>query len=101
MQTYRLVISPGVYTDLAEIHKYISKDSADNASKMIGRILDAVEAIRIAPNHKIVTGIKGPRPVRSLPVKPYVIYYEVLDDDRVVRLLRVRHGSRRPPTDFD
>jgi plasmid stabilization system protein ParE len=87
--------------DLAEIHAYISKDSVDNASQMIGRILDAVESIKIAPHHKIVSGIKSPRPLRSLPVKPYVVYYEVLDADRVILLHRVRHGSRRPPTDFD
>lgn len=32
-------------------------------------------------------------PVRSLPIRPYVVYFRVLDDDRVVRILTIRHGA--------
>jgi len=40
-------------------------------------------------------------PVRSIPVRPYIVYFRVLDEDYVVRVLHVRHGARRRPRSFD
>src|ERR1700733_3408289 len=66
MHTYRLIMSPRAFSDLEEIHKYISADSVDNAAKVIDRILDALDALMRAPHHNIAEGIKGPRSTRTL-----------------------------------
>ena len=39
----------------------------------------------------------SPKSRRSLPVKPYVIYFLVIEDERVVVIRHIRRGSRRPP----
>ena len=103
MSEYRVIITPIAGSEIEEIHRYISKDSAANAAAMVTRILDALEPLKQFPHRaKIDRQSPGLRhPVRSLVVKPYIIYFRVLDDDRVVRVLSVRHGARRPPKRFD
>src|ERR1700724_958695 len=101
MDPYRLILSPRAYADLADIHDYISRDSVDRASVMIGRILDSIEALTLAPHHNIAEKIKGPRPTRTLPVQSYIVYFEVLEADHAVRVLRIRHGAQRLPTDLE
>ena len=51
---FHLIMSPKAAADLQAIHAVISKDSADNAAKMVGRILDAITALEILPHRNIV-----------------------------------------------
>jgi plasmid stabilization system protein ParE len=103
MDTYRVIITPRAGADLEGIHDHIAQDSAENASKMIARILDALESLRQFPHRTIVShqNRKIRHPVRSLPVSPYIVYFRVLDEESVVRVLTVRHGARRRPKRFD
>lgn len=41
-----------------------------------------------------------PGDVRSVPVGPYLIFYEYLPDENVVRVRRVLHGARDLPALF-
>lgn len=100
MENYRIVMSALAYSDLQSIHKYISKDSANHAAKMIERILDSIQLLVSEPHHTIVEFPRRPRPARKLPVQSYVVYYEIHEVDRV-RILRVWHGARRPPTELE
>lgn len=63
------------------------------------RILDALEPLKQFPHRTVVErqNRKLRHPVRSLPVPPYIVYFRVLDDQRVIRVLHVRHGARRRP----
>ena len=70
---------------------------------MIEKILDAIDLLEIFP-HRTIVQRQTPRlkhPVRSLPVKPYVIYFRVIDEDRVVVIRHIRHGARRPPVNLE
>lgn len=99
MGEYRVIITPRAEGDLEGIHRYIAQDSPDNATGMITRILDAFEPLKLFP-HRTVAERRRPglrHPVRTLPVPPYIIYFRVLDEDRVVRILHVRHGARQRP----
>jgi len=96
METFRLIITPRAGSDLQRIYDYIARDSEQNAAGMITRILDAIDLLKQLP-HRTVIERQNPKlryPVRSLPVRPYVVYFRVLDDDRVVRILHVKHGAR-------
>jgi len=70
--SYHLILSPQAAAELTAIHEYISKDSPDNAARMVGRILDAIDTLELFPHRNQVEhrsrNIK--HPVRSLPVKP-------------------------------
>lgn len=98
-ESYRISLSPEATADLKSLHAYISLDSPDNAAKMVERLLTAIESLKLFPHRTVVqyAGSRLKRPVRSLPVKPYVIFFRVLDDDRLVRILTIRHGARRRP----
>lgn len=104
METYRVIIMPRVASDLAEIHKYIAKDSEQNAAATIGRIVAAIDSLAQTPHRTIVEESRKKTlryPARSLPVPPYIIYFRVLEDKKAVRVTHVRHGARRPPRGFD
>jgi plasmid stabilization system protein ParE len=70
-------------------------DEASSGSVRV--ILAAIESLNPFPRRNVVRPQRPAKwPVRSLPVPPYIIYFRVDDDRRVVRVVRVRHGSRRP-----
>lgn len=99
---YRIILSKRVAVDLQGIFDHIAKDSVANAAGMVERILDAIALLDTFPHRNIVEG-QSPKikeSVRSLPVKPYMIFFQVDDKKTVVRILRVRHGARRRPRRF-
>ncbi|HEX4125649.1 MAG TPA: type II toxin-antitoxin system RelE/ParE family toxin [Tepidisphaeraceae bacterium] len=100
---YRLIIAPRAAFELAQIHDYIAKRSPQAATTMVTRILDGLERLCEVPHRTQVLsqplGLK--HPVRSLAIGPYLIYFRALDSERVVRVLRIRHGARRQPRKFD
>jgi plasmid stabilization system protein ParE len=97
--TYRIIIAPEAAADLQAIYEYVAKDSPDSAARLVSRILNAIERLAILPHRNIVQhqSRRLRHPVRSLPVRPYVAFFRVIDNDAVVRILTVRHGARRRP----
>jgi plasmid stabilization system protein ParE len=100
---YRAIISREASADLQALHRYIARDSTNNAAKMVERILTAIESLQIAPHRTVVErqSRKVKHPVRSVPVWPYVIYFRAVDEEHVIRILTIRHGARRRPRRFD
>src|SRR5207302_3208854 len=98
-QRYRIRLTQRALFDLEEIHANIAQDSPQNAASMIKKILDAIDLLEIFPHRTVVQRqtAKLKYPVRSLPVRPYVIYFRVIDDEGVVVIRHIRHGARRPP----
>ena len=100
---YRVIITPRAGRDLEEIHEFISRTSPTRADAMIVSILDALETLRDFPFRQVLQH-QNPRlrfQVRTLPVSPYRVFFRVVDDEFVVRVLHVRHGARRLPRRFD
>ena len=103
MNDYRIIISPRAGTDLKRIYDHIARNSPANAATVIQRLLDALDNLKELPHR---TMLQRPshrirHPVRSLPIPPYVVFFRAIDDDRVVRILTVRHGAQRRPRRFD
>ncbi|MDB5320169.1 MAG: Addiction module toxin RelE [Phycisphaerales bacterium] len=100
---YDVRITKTASSELVEIHQFIERDSPQNASEMIGRLFESIEALDILPyRYKVHQSSKYPEGIiRSMPVPPYVVYYRVLEEAHVVRILTVRHGARRKPRRFD
>lgn len=93
----QLIVAPKAALELQKIHYHIAKDSPQNAESMILRIMDALELLRTVPHRAALpTHQVGPKhPVRSVIVHPYIVYFRAIDGERVVRVLRIRHGARR------
>jgi addiction module RelE/StbE family toxin len=98
-ETYRIRITPRALADLEGIFEYINRDSPQNAAKMIRTLLDAIDSLDILPRRFDVprTGAVRGRQVRSMPVQPYLVRYRIDERERIVRILRVRHGARQKP----
>ena len=99
---FRAIISPEASDDLSALHGYISQLSPESAAKMVGRMLDAIENLCVLPHRTVLENQsrKIKHPVRTLPVKPYVIYFRVIDEEQIIRILTIRHGARRRPRRF-
>jgi toxin ParE1/3/4 len=98
-EPFRIILMPEAYNDLKSLHKHIERDAPDAAAGMVERILESIELLKVFPHRHAVTPAKAPlgKQVRSLPVPPYVVFFRVLDQDRTVIILTVRHGAHRPP----
>jgi toxin ParE1/3/4 len=102
-EVYEVKITGEAGSDLAAIHQYISTDSPQNADAVVDRLLISIDSLERLP-HRYKVYRRGSRPgrvIRSMPVPPFVVYYEIRDDDRVVRILTVRHGAQRRPRSFE
>ncbi|MBC7782406.1 MAG: type II toxin-antitoxin system RelE/ParE family toxin [Burkholderiales bacterium] len=95
--SFRLIIANKAATDLERIFAYIRNDSPTQAAAMVERILSGVESLKVLPHRTIVQGqpTSAKPPIRSLPIGSYIVFFRVMDEESVVRILRVRHGSRR------
>ncbi len=101
---YQWVASPHTLRDLTHIHNGIARaSSARTATRVVEQIVDAFDHLTATPNRTVVDPQPNSRrpPVRSLPVPPYMVYFRVYDQDRTVRVSRVRHGARQPLRRFD
>jgi plasmid stabilization system protein ParE len=73
---YRIILSKAAAGHLESISDSISKDSPDNASRVIADILRAIDLLEIFPLRTKLEG-QNPKlkhPVRSLPVGSYVVF---------------------------
>ena len=96
--SYRVNYTYYAADQLQEIFNYIEKDSPENAVRMIGRIIDAIESLSLFPGrYGLARNIEGIGvEVHSIPVRPYLIRYHINRSSRVVTVLSIRHGARRP-----
>ena len=99
---YRIILSKRVSNEFERIFNYVVGDSSRGASGLILSILDGIDALVIFPHRTKVPGQmpSAPQPVRSLPVGSYIVYFKVIEADRVVLIMDVRHGARRQPKRF-
>src|SRR5512133_2897307 len=99
---YRVLVMPEAAADLVGIFDHIERDSAQNARAVIEALIDAIDSLAQFPHrYKVHRSTRDPdRIVRSMPVPPHVVYYRVIEQHAVVRVLTVRHGARRQPNRF-
>jgi plasmid stabilization system protein ParE len=102
-EAHRIILAKRVATDPEQIFEYLAARSPQHAPDVIDNILKSIERLAEFPHRTIVAGqptdVKSP--VRSLPVPPYVIFFRVVEEQRIVRVLRVRYGARRPLKRFE
>ena len=99
---YRVIVSPRAFLDLDDILDYIKRDSPANAIKVVDRLWESMRSLEQMPfRYPVVQGARvRSRAVRRMPVSPFLIYYRVVEEMRVVRVLTVRHGHRSQPKRF-
>lgn len=95
---YRVQLTRRAANELQVIYDYIEHDSPQNAARMVTRMMRAIDGLGILPHrYKRVDFSELPgEQIRSMPVRPFLVRYCVDDAARLVSILSVRHGARRP-----
>jgi len=92
---YRLLFTQRALSDLSEIVGHIAQDDDEAASRFGKALLDHVDLLGRFPRMGNTTRKKSR--VRKLVHSPILVYYQVREDKRLVKILHFRHGSRKPP----
>lgn len=99
---FRIIILPKASRDIVSICSYIEQHSPQNASSVAQQIVNAIDSLDFLPaRYKVHEHRVDPaKTVHALPVPPFIIYYRVDETQQAVRILTIRHGSRRQPKRF-
>jgi plasmid stabilization system protein ParE len=100
---YRIIIRPQASQDLQEIFDFIERQSPQNASLVASEIMRAIDSLQKTPNRfKIYRHARGSNPaVHAMSVRPFIVYYNVSEQDLLVNVLAIRRGTRRQPKRFN
>jgi plasmid stabilization system protein ParE len=93
---YRRVFTKKALNDFAAVIGYIAEDDPSAASRFGAALLDHVELLERFP--RIGALVAGRPGVRKLVHSPILVYYRVHEKRRVIEVLRILHGARKPPT---
>ncbi|MAE31258.1 MAG: plasmid stabilization protein [Verrucomicrobiales bacterium] len=93
----RIIWSNPALEDLNGIVRYIAEDNPEAAGAMADRILGKVEVLAQQPEMGGMVRADLFANTRKLVEGPYLIYYEFIPNDHLVEIIRIRHGTRKPP----
>jgi plasmid stabilization system protein ParE len=93
---YRLLYTKRSLNDLADIFGRAGAEDAAAASRFGKGLLDHVELLARFPRMGAVTR-KRP-PVRKLAHSPILVYYQIHENQHLIKILHFRHGARKAPT---
>jgi plasmid stabilization system protein ParE len=100
--TYRVILMPEAFDNLDAIIDHIKQDSPQNAAATLDVLWKASQSLNQFPHrYKIHQGRGAKRVIHSMPVPPFLIYYEIIENPATVRVLTIRHGARRAPRLFE
>jgi len=91
---YRLLFTQKALDDFAEIIGHAAEDDAEAALRFGTALLDHVELLERFP--RMGGRVRKRSSVRKLLHSPVLVYYQIRDDKRLIEILHLRHGSRRP-----
>src|SRR5688572_21438958 len=95
-------IAPEASKNLDAIYTFIAQQSPQNAAVVLERLLDGIFSLKFLPHRYKVhwRGKDRQDTVRSMPLPPFVVYYRIVEERHLVRVLTVRHGRQRRPRTF-
>ena len=80
--------------DMQHLYDYIADDSTAAAKKIISRISEAADKLKLYPHMGKAGRISGTREL-VIAATPYIIVYIIADDS--IQVVSVIHGARRWP----
>jgi plasmid stabilization system protein ParE len=91
---YHLSFTQRSLNDLAEIIGHIAEDDAEAAMRFGNSLLDHLDLLPRFP--RMGAAIRERSQVRKLVHSPILVYYIVQERERLIEIVHIRHGSRRP-----
>ena len=98
---FEIVWTETALANLEAILEYIGEASEDNAQRFGAGLVAQVKILEAFPTISPRYPGGTHRNRREVVYKKFRIFYQVLDADKRVTILAIRHGSRRGPINFD
>lgn len=86
-----IIRTPAADDDLFDIWLFIAQDNEAAATRTLQKIKKSLDRLARQPRAGRDRSELAPD-LRSFAIRPYVIFYRVIDDD--IELVRVLHGAR-------
>ncbi len=87
--------TPTATAELAELLDYIAQHSPQGARKVQARIGTIITLLSKHPHAGPLTDDPGLRYIVATPY-PYLIFYEVAEEEGEIVIIALRHGARDP-----
>src|ERR1700733_8936488 len=94
---YQVILSDFFISDLQEIVEYLKLRASEEVAFRIGNELVS-RALEVGRNPFVGQIVRGRLGARKVLRYSYRIYYDVNEEQGVVEILRIWHGSRDPKT---
>ena len=94
---FRVIVSPEAWSDLRDIKRYISRDSALAAERFGQKLFSKHKIIKSHPEIGRVDPEASNTGVREIIVGNYRIMYRVNISKKQIRILRYWHAARGTP----
>lgn len=94
---FRLAWSRTADGRLMVLADFLAERSRAAASKMVRRILDALLILEEHPEAGPAWFESDKMGIRRFIVDDYVVYYEIVPEDQVIKIHTVQHGKESPP----
>jgi addiction module RelE/StbE family toxin len=92
---WKIIFSPQAVEDLETIVRFIAKEDPHAAVRVGNGLIDSVGILENFPE---LGSAYAKRPgVRKLVSRPYLIFYRLREDEKLVDILRYWHGARQEP----
>lgn len=95
---YKIIYTQESERDLINIYRYISISLSvpETAKRQTDRIMKAIESLDEMPfRHKLYQDepwhSKG---LRALPIDNYLVFYVVVEEEKLVAIIRIMYGGR-------
>ena len=89
---YRFKITSQALRDLKEIGRYSEEAGLTEADEFAQRLLEHAQTLATFPYRH--GSWAGQQHTRKVPFDPYLIFYKVHEEERIVEILRFWHGAR-------
>lgn len=93
----KVIWTPRSLETLRSALEYVAERNPDAAARLGAAILKAVGRLEQFPQLGHIFNKLGRDDVREIAVRPYRIFYRVVEQQRVVYVLTVWHGARQEP----
>jgi toxin ParE1/3/4 len=92
---YKVIFAPQAIQRLQQIVSHIAQENPEAALRFGMRLVDHAELLGEFP--QLGAPYRKRRGVRRLSCKPYVIYYRLQHERRIVEIMDYWHTARREP----
>lgn len=94
---FKIIWTPRGLDSLRSALEYVAERNPDAAARLGANFLKSVARLGHFPQLGHVFHKLGRADIREIPVRPYRIFYRMIESQRVVYVLTVWHGARQEP----